>query len=951
VSTEGSNVAERHFGGSYLRALIDFVQDAVGREGLAEVLERAGETRAEESLTDEGSWSSYEQFRRLLEAAGEVLGGPQKIVEVGIRLQEVSDASLTYALQALGSPEALFAVAASAGAAVCSIVDFRAEEIGEREWLLSQNFHDGFEPFEEFCALSTAMHQFGALVFGYPMPDVVEVECQRHGAPSCVFRIRWEETDEATRRANVLETKVRTLKGSLAEFEQTVADLISSEDLQTILSRTFTSASRAVRAPVFVLALREAPPSIRRVYSAGVQGSEAERIAADLLAGRHEEREGTLFVEVCSTRRAYGWLTATRPAGQFTAEEVPRLQAYAGFVAAALDSATALEEARRQSATAGALLELSTALAEIASVEEMAAKLVRAVPAVMNCDRAAILLPDPDGVHARVVVTYGCSTDIDRMLRAKVLPLPETNSSEPEFHQQQDERHSSLMSAARTEGSVVIPVIVDGSWAGSIVAGVTGDPYRLRDDPGTADRLRGLAAQASTAIRNARLLDQVRYQALHDPLTGLPNRMLILDRAEQMLSHARRDRRPAAAMFIDLDGFKEINDSFGHAVGDALLCSVTARLKATLRVSDTVGRLGGDEFVVLTDGAKLDVGPELVAERLLDVLRAPFLLSDHDVGLLSITASIGIATGDRDTAGELLRDADIALYQAKAAGKDQFRVFEPEMQTTLQHHLLLQMDLRSALDANEFFLVYQPICKLSSGQITGVEALLRWQHPTRGEIQPDQFIPALEQTGMIHDVGRWVLIEACRQGAEWRRRGLELDMAVNISARQLQTDQLLTDVDDALAFSDVAATSLILEITESTMMSDIQGTAERLSTLRALGVRIAIDDFGTGYSSLSVLRRFPVDTLKIDRAFVSALGDSTESTALIHTLVQLGKALGLETIAEGIEERTQYKQLEDEDCESGQGFLIARPSRAADLEAILEARDQLPRAPAASSWK
>ena len=318
--------------------------------------------------------------------------------------------------------------------------------------------------------------------------------------------------------------------------------------------------------------------------------------------------------------------------------------------------------------------------------------------------------------------------------------------------------------------AVAAPITSSGKVIGHIVAGVTTDPERLVVTPRLAERLKGLAAQASIAISNARLVDQIRFQALHDPLTGLPNRGLILDRTEQMLARARRTNVATAVLFIDLDGFKGVNDTLGHAVGDQLLRAVTARLALAMRESDSVGRLGGDEFIVLVDGATMDAGPELVAERLLSVLRAPFELEGLPNGPLTLTASIGIATGLRPSATELLRDADIALYEAKTAGKDRFVVFRPEMHTVVQDRLLLEMDLRDALASGQYFLAYQPIFNLRSGETTGVEALLRWRHPDRGVVQPDDFIPVLEDSGMIVDVGRWVLQEACRQGARWHAR-------------------------------------------------------------------------------------------------------------------------------------------------------------------------------------
>jgi diguanylate cyclase (GGDEF)-like protein len=467
---------------------------------------------------------------------------------------------------------------------------------------------------------------------------------------------------------------------------------------------------------------------------------------------------------------------------------------------------------------------------------------------------------------------------------------------------------------------------------------VTADPERLAVTPRIADRLKGLAAQASIAITNARLVEQIRFQAVHDTLTGLPNRALILDRTEQMLARARRSYVPVAALFIDLDGFKEVNDTLGHAIGDQLLHAVAARLAGIMRESDSVGRLGGDEFVVLVEGSTMDAGPELVAERLLSVLRQPFELEDATCGPLSLTASIGIAAGARSSATELLRDADVALYGAKAAGKDCYVMFRPEMHTMVQDRLLLEMDLREALAAQQYFLVYQPIFNLASGAPTGVEALLRWRHPTKGVVQPDDFISILELSGLITAVGRWVLTEACRQGARWHQLGYQLDISVNVSARQLETDDVIRDVTSALTSSGLDPRSLIVELTETAIMRNMPDVVRRLLALKALGVRVAIDDFGTGYSSLAYLQQFPVDSIKIDRSFISSMADSPEAGVLIRSLVQLGKTLGLETLAEGIEATGQYAQLVREHCDSGQGYLFGRPLETGAVEHFLAAR-------------
>ena len=430
--------------------------------------------------------------------------------------------------------------------------------------------------------------------------------------------------------------------------------------------------------------------------------------------------------------------------------------------------------------------------------------------------------------------------------------------------------------------------------------------------------------------------EELSFLATHDPLTGLPNRTLILDRVEQMLARSARSQTPVAALFVDLDNFKSINDTLGHGVGDELLRAVAARLDGVVRDADALGRLGGDEFVVISEALTLSVGPELIAERLLDALKQPFKLGADQETRVTVTASIGIAAGDRISAEELLRDADIAMYRAKWDGKHRYVVFEEGMQHTVQHRMELEMDLREALENEEFFLAYQPTVNLSDMSPTGVEALIRWKHPVRGTVQPDNFIPLLEETGMIVEVGKWVLQEACSQGAKWRHAGYPIGMAVNVSGRQLDTDQLITDIEDALSDSGLDPEALTIEITETTLMRNVEETARRLTQIKALGVRIAIDDFGTGYSSLAHLQQFPVDALKIDRSFISQLQNNLEGETLIHTLVQLGKALSLETFAEGIEQHQELSLLQDEDCDNGQGFLFARPLDVAATEAFLQ---------------
>ncbi len=448
-------------------------------------------------------------------------------------------------------------------------------------------------------------------------------------------------------------------------------------------------------------------------------------------------------------------------------------------------------------------------------------------------------------------------------------------------------------------------------------------------------------ARRVTARRIDRVVEErtreLRHDALHDVLTGLPNRQLVRHRAHEILSRSRSNLRTMMACLIDLDNFKEVNDTFGHLVGDQLLSAVAGRLSAELAGSGTIGRLGGDEFIVLAEGQATFDGPNGLAGRILSVFEEPFCLPGSGSVSLSVSASVGVAMGPRNDFEDLFRDADIALYRAKEAGRRRFVVFEPYMFREVIEHQALMSDLRTALERGEFALVYQPIIDLRTGAVEGAEALLRWHHDERGTVAPLDFIAALEESGLILDVGRFVLREAVRKASSWRTRGRPLQLAVNVSARQLSQESFVEDVRAALRHSGLPPASLTLEITESALVADDDLPGLRLRELKALGVSLAVDDFGTGYASISYLRRFPFDILKIDQSYLHAIG-SDENRTLLDALVDLGHAIGLTIIAEGIIERDQLRHLVDHGCYLGQGYGFARPMSAEDFAAILDRR-------------
>ena len=457
----------------------------------------------------------------------------------------------------------------------------------------------------------------------------------------------------------------------------------------------------------------------------------------------------------------------------------------------------------------------------------------------------------------------------------------------------------------------------------------------VRDESGAISYYEGTVEDITTTRESK---ERLLHDALHDRLTGLSNRALFMDRLEQKF--ARLERRPDslfAVLFLDFDRFKNINDSLGHLAGDQLLKKISGRLQECLRPGDTVSRFGGDEFAILLENVTELSDATVVAERVQKAMMRPFQLGSQQV---FSSASIGIALGhsDYERAEDLLRDADMAMYRAKARGKARHEVFDAEMHTRAVALLQLETDLRWAIERDEFRLYYQPIVRLDDNAIVGFEALIRWQHPQRGLVSPAEFIPIAEETGWIIPIGRWVLEEACAQLSRWQaeiRSEEPLSMSVNLSSKQFSQPDLIEVVKMTIAQSGIAPDSLQLEITESAIMEDAQIVTGRLLELRNLGVKLGLDDFGTGYSSLSYLHRFPLDTLKIDRSFVARLLEDGENREVVRTIVTLGKNLGMDVVAEGVEEAQQLDDLRGLDCKHGQGYFFARPLPAEEAILIL----------------
>jgi diguanylate cyclase (GGDEF)-like protein/PAS domain S-box-containing protein len=473
----------------------------------------------------------------------------------------------------------------------------------------------------------------------------------------------------------------------------------------------------------------------------------------------------------------------------------------------------------------------------------------------------------------------------------------------------------------------------DGSWLHLETIG-----NNMLHDPNVAQ----MVLNSRDISERKALEEQLSHQAFHDPLTDLANRALLRDRVERALARRERSQEPFAVLFLDLDNFKNVNDSLGHVIGDELLVVVAARLRECLRPSDTAARLGGDEFAIVLEDAVDSSTATVVAQRIIEALQAPITLDDKSV---TVGTSVGIAMSDpNEGADELLRNADIAMYMAKSSGRGRFAVYEASMHAAALERLELETDLRRAIERDELVVHYQPIVAMRTGRIVALEALLRWQHPTRGLLPPSDFIAVAEETGLILPIGGWVLREACSRVAFWHGQDRDdppLRVSVNISGKQLEHPEFVEDVAGIVEETGLAPENLILEITESVMMHDTEAAVERLAELKSLGVKLSVDDFGTGYSSLRYLHVFPVDVLKIAKGFIDGLWGDEQKLAFVRTIVELCRTLGLETLAEGVESSEQAQELRKLDAELGQGDYLASPLPWEDAYALLASGREL----------
>jgi len=804
---------------------------------------------------------------------------------------------------------------------------------------------------------------------------------------------RWESaardaSGDDGRLRRTAEAEAARSRAEVARFERLLESAAAStldlvdHDIEHVVAHLAERAEQVLGADRYLFMLRPGAGLPLELHHRGLAPDEARGLAADLWSGTPDDAGGSrLVVDIASPLRRYGRIAefldpdeAETEAATGTEERI--LHLFARWAGNVLDVCTVLGDARRSNSTARTLLSFSEQLSGLTNLAQALQILADTVPAVTGCDQATVYLWDrersrlvlgayttgmtPPGAHLGPFVpdwstssatqiqvngdapptdgdTLSVQADnplIQRMISGhEVMVLDAAVVEDPQLR--------ALMVASDVPASVVAPLFAAGEFLGVIAANFgTGAPRGAIHDPDLHERLCGLSDQAATAIQNLELLEKVSHMAWHDALTGLPNRRLFEDRVEQELVRSRRVGEPVCMFFVDLDNFKTVNDTYGHTTGDLLIQQVGQRLVETVRSQDTVARVGGDEFAILLPGLVDQLAINQLAERTLDAMHTPFEIFGD---LVETSASVGIAIAPEhgDSYDDLLNRADEAMYRAKDLGRDAFEMFHATPDPThpgrrAHDDRQLYNDLIAALDGNQFFLLYQPYIDLRTAQIVGVEALIRWDHPTLGILDPPHFIPMAERSDLIVSLDNWVLWQACRQLRSWRDHGLDpLRLSVNLASRDLASPDLFDSVQRTLNDTGVDPSMLELEITDRVVLDRTGPATDNIERLRKLGVRFTIDDFGQGNSSLDRIGSFPVSTLKIDQSFVQVLGPTDEESSLVSAIIGMAGRLGLSCVAEGVETLLQSRVLLQRGCTTAQGYYFSPPLPPEGIEEML----------------
>jgi len=987
--------------GSVTGVLVRYVRTLAGDAGVLRMLALAGEFRAGATLEAADTFSSHEQVVTLLHAAAQVTGDGDVGLHVGEEmLRQYQGTEVEERFRALGSPASMAAQVTESVARFTTFVTSQAVDVGETYARVKVTTRHGIRRHRHFCEFTRGLLSQVPVPFGLPPAVVTETECQARGGRFCLYELAWEEvpaapeapafpwggtpsTDPADLQLDP-DTRIAQLAGQLRQMEErlegvfsTASELLGEEGIDTLLRRITSRAARAVSASRYLLVVRTSPDADVQLHHHGFNPVEAQELASELWKEHPDDDDGArLIVDIRSSRRRYGRLAAVYPPGvRYFESERRMLALYAGYAATALDVVTSLDDARRSDATARALLGFSGALSRATTTEEAAQLLADTVPTVIGCQHGTVMLWDPERRQLTVrAVTGGAegaevgfgritptgpsaarrddtpdpewepeptpdraltvstaSPVIERMIGTRTLAVIDGSTEDP--------RIRDLLLREGTTASVVAPLFAGDEFLGVVAANFTGDlPAGVVRGRDLHERLAGLADQAVTALQNVRLLERISHSAWHDALTGLPNRRLLEDRVEQELVRGRRVGESACLFFIDLDRFKSVNDTMGHAAGDELIRQVGARLVDTVRRQDTVARLGGDEFAVLLPGLSDASAIDQLAHRCLLALGAPYEVHGRDV---RTSASIGVAMapGDGQSYEQLLTMADEAMYRSKALGRNTFTQYSEAAATPASpghvDELDLELALDLALDRGELFVLYQPYVELATTRVVGVEALVRWRHPTLGVLEPGAFIPAAESSPIIVSLDTWVLDQACRQVRQWLDEGMPpIRLSVNVASLDLVDPAFHDRVVEALGASGIEPDLLELQVTERVVL-DTGGVAEaNIDRLRRVGVLFSFDAFQSGRTADERFDTRPLTTLTIDRSIVQVLGGDGDNLGLVAAIRSAAEELGLECLTGG-GGAPRSRVLLQRGLTTAQGFFFSPPLLPGDVPRML----------------